>query len=143
MSAVAKPLPTVTPATEPFFAGARAGELRVQRCTACGELRFPARSRCSHCLATGAAWVPVSGRGEVYSFVVMHQVYHPAFAAEVPYTVAVIQLAEGPRMLTNVVGTPPSEIRVGMPVEVVFEKRSDEVTLPQFRRRDEYSDSER
>ena len=136
MTSVARPLPTITPATEPFFAGARAGELRVQRCTACAELRFPARSICSHCLATGADWVAVCGRGEVFSFVVMHQVYHPAFAAAVPYAIAVIRLAEGPKMLSNIVGIAAHEIRVGMPVEVVFEKVDEHISLPKFRRRE-------
>jgi len=135
MPSAAKPLPTITPATEAFYAGARAGELRVQRCAACGALRFPARSICSQCLSTDADWVAVSGRGEVFSFVVMHQIYHPGFADEVPYAVAIIRLEEGPKMLSNIVGMTASEIRVGMPVEVVFEPQSEEITLPKFRRR--------
>ena len=132
MTAVARPIPAVTPEMRPFYEGARRRELRVQRCRACGALRFPARALCSQCLSTDAEWVAVSGRGEVYSFNVMHQVYHPGFAAEVPYAVVLVQLAEGPRLLSNLVGIAPDAIRIGMPVRVVFEDVSDEVTLPKF-----------
>jgi len=78
-------------------------------------------------------WLPVSGRGTVFSFAVMHQVYHPGFAAEVPYAVVLVALDEGPRMISNVVGCATSAIRVGMPLEVVFEPVSPDVTLPKFR----------
>ena len=73
-----------------------------------------------------------SGRGKVFSFIVMHRVYHPAFADKVPYVVAVVQLDEGPRVLTNIVGIPPDQVRCEMPVGVVFEERGD-MTIPQFR----------
>ena len=76
--------------------------------------------------------MPVSGRGEIYSFNVMHQVYHPGFAAEVPYAVVLVKLAEGPKMLSNVVGIDAHAVRIGMPVQVVFEPLSDEITLPKF-----------
>jgi uncharacterized OB-fold protein len=128
-----KPLPQVSAEMAPFFEAARRQQLVVQRCRGCGTLRFPARDRCSACLAREAEWVPVSGKGTVFSFAVMHQVYHPGFAAEVPYAVVLVALDEGPRMISNVVGVPPSEIRVGMPLEVVFEAVSPEVTLPKFR----------
>ena len=74
----------------------------------------------------------VSGRGEVFSFNVMHQVYHPGFAGEVPYAVVVVKLAEGPKIVSNLVGVQPRDIRIGMPVRVVFEDITDEVTLPKF-----------
>ena len=106
----------------------------VQRCAGCGMLRFPPRELCNGCLSTEATWVEVSGRGEVFSYNVMHQVYHPGFAAEVPYTVVIVKLAEGPKMTTNLVDCPPDQVRVGMPVEVVFEEVSPEVTLAKFRR---------
>ena len=128
-----KPLPQISTEMAPFFEAARRQQLVVQRCHGCGTLRFPARDRCSACLAREAEWVPVSGRGTVFSFAVMHQVYHPGFAAEVPYAVVLVALDEGPRMISNVVGVPPSEIRVGMPLQVVFEAVSPEVTLPKFR----------
>jgi len=131
----ARPIPEVSPALAPYFAAARAGRLVVQRCTGCGALRFPPRELCSACLATEAAWQEVSGRGEILSYYVMHQIYHPGFAAEVPYAVVVVKLEEGPKLTSNVVDCPLDEIAIGMPVEVVFEELSPEVTLPKFRRR--------
>jgi len=131
----ARPIPEVSPALAPYFAAARAGRLAVQRCTGCGALRFPPRELCSACLATEAAWQEVSGRGEIFSYYVMHQIYHPGFAAEVPYAVVVVKLEEGPKLTSNVVDCPLDEIAIGMPVEVVFEELSPEVTLPKFRRR--------
>ena len=132
MAEYSKPIPAITPEMRPFFEGAKRHELRVQRCSACGTHRFPARAICSACLSTDVEWVPVSGRGEVFSFNVMHQVYHPGFAAEVPYAVVIVQLAEGAKMVSNLVGVQPHDIRIGMPVQVVFEDVSDEVTLPKF-----------
>ena len=129
----ARPLPQISTEMAPFFEAAHRHQLVVQRCRGCATLRFPARDRCSACLARDAEWVPVSGRGTVFSFAVMHQVYHPGFAAAVPYAVVLVALDEGPRMVSNVVGIPPREIRVGMPLEVVFEAVSPEVTLPKFR----------
>jgi uncharacterized OB-fold protein len=129
----AKPLPQISAEMAPFFAAARRHQLVVQRCRGCGTLRFPARDRCSACLAHEAEWVPVSGRATVFSFAVMHQVYHPGFASEVPYAVVLVALDEGPRMISNVVGCPSSDVRVGMPLEVVFEDVSAEITMPKFR----------
>jgi uncharacterized OB-fold protein len=130
----AKPVPEIDATMAPFFAAAKEHRLVVQRCTACGALRFPPRELCNVCLAIQAIWVPVSGRGTIYSYNVMHQVYHPAFAHEVPYAVVMVKLAEGPTMISNLVDCPPDEIRIGMPVEVTFEQVSPEVTLPKFRR---------
>ena len=128
-----KPVPEVTPALAPFFAAARERRLLVQRCGGCGVLRFPPRELCSGCLATEATWVEVSGRGEVYSFNVMHQVYHPGFAADVPYAVVVIELAEGVRLVSNLVGCPVGDVTIGMPVVATFDEVSDTVALPKFR----------
>jgi uncharacterized OB-fold protein len=133
VTAVSKPVPEITPEMEPFFAAARERRLVVQRCAACGTLRFPARPRCSTCLGKDAVWTPVSGRGEIFSFVVMHQAAHPGFAAAVPYAVVVVQLAEGVRMLSGTTGVAPADLRVGMPVEVAFEERGQGVLLPVFR----------
>jgi len=130
--AYAKPIPAISDEMRPFYAGAKRHELWVPRCTGCGALRFPARALCSECLATTADWVRVSGRGAIFSFNVMHQVYHPGFAAEVPYAVVVVRLVEGPKLLSNLVGVAPGAIRIGQPVRVVFEDVSDEVTLPKF-----------
>ena len=133
MTTYAKPIPSVTPELTPFFDAAKRRELVVQRCCGCGAMRFPAREICSQCLSRQVEWVPVSGRGEIFSYNVMHQVYHPGFATEVPYAVVVVKLDEGAKMISNLVGVAPQDIRVGMRVEVVFEDVSDEVTLPKFR----------
>ena len=77
----------------------------------------------------------MSGRGEVFSFYWMHQVYHPGFAAEVPYAVVIVALEEGPHVLSNLVGCSREQLRIGLPVEVVFEDVSETVTLPKFRPR--------
>jgi uncharacterized OB-fold protein len=133
MDKPAKPLPQVSPEMAPFFEAARRHQLVVQRCSGCGALRFPARSICSTCLAREATWVPVSGRGTVFSFAIMHQAVHPGFAAETPYAVVVVQLDEGPRLLSNLVDCPTVEVRIGQPVEVVFDDVTPDVTLPKFR----------
>jgi hypothetical protein len=131
----AKPIPRATGELAPFFAAAKQGQLVVQRCASCGLDRFPPREVCSRCWSRDATWAPVSGRGEVYSFYLMHQVYHPGFASEVPYVVVLVQLEDGPRVLSNLVGCTREEIRVGMPVEVTFEDVSEDVALPKFRPR--------
>ncbi len=135
MTAVAKPLPEITPVMAPFWAAARRHELVVQRCRGCGTRRFPARDICSRCLSREADWASVTGRGTIFSFAIMHQVYHPGFADAVPYAVVVVELEEGARMISNVVDCPVGEIAIGMPVEVVFEDVTREVTLPKFRPR--------
>lgn len=137
MSTYAKPIPEITEELRPFFAAASEGRLVVQRCRRCGNLRFPPRSICSQCLGREADWAPVSGRGALYSFNVMHQVYHPGFAPEVPYPVVLVELEEGCRMLSNLVDCPRPDLRIGLPVEVVFEKVNDEISLPKFRPRKE------
>ena len=131
----AKPLPQISPEMAPFFDAARRHELVVQRCAGCGTLRFPARTICSTCLSREASWVRVSGRGTVFSFVIMHQAVHPGFAAETPYAVVVIQLDEGARLLSNLVDCATADVKIGMPVEVVFDELTPEVTLPKFRPR--------
>ena len=135
MSEYQKPIPAITPAIAPFFEGAKRNELVIQKCTACGTYRFPPRDICSNCLSNRSQWEKVSGEGEVFSYNIMHQVYHPGFAAEVPYAVVLVELKEGPRITSNLVGVPANEVRIGMPVKAVFEKLSDEVTLPKFAKR--------
>ena len=128
-----KPVPQVGPDMAPFFEAARRHELVAQQCSRCRTLRFPARAICSTCLGRNATWVRMSGRGAVFSFAIMHQANHPGFAAEVPYAVVVIELDEGVRMLSNLVGCPTRDVRIGLPVEVVFDEVTPEVTLPKFR----------
>jgi uncharacterized protein len=127
-----KPLPRPAPESVPFWEAANNHRLELPRCNACGKFWFPPSRSCPHCLAADFAWTPVSGRGTVFSFVVFHRVYHPAYEGEVPYVVALIALEEGPRMLSNVVGIPPEQVRCDMPVKVVFDDVADGVALPKF-----------
>lgn len=128
-----RPLPTIDDDNRPFWDGARAGELRMQACCGCGHVRYPISDLCPQCLSGEFEWRRLSGRGKVHSTIVFHQVYHAAFAGEVPYNVSLIQLDEGPRMFSNVVGVPPSDVKVGDVVEAVFEPVTEDVTLPRFR----------
>ena len=132
-AAVQRPLPPLTPEMAPFWEAARRHELVAQRCRGCGTHRFPARDICSRCLSRDAEWARVTGRGTLFSYAVMHQVYHPAFADQVPYAVVVVELAEGARLISNVVDCPLAALRIGMPVEVVFDDVTPEITLPKFR----------
>ena len=135
MPELSKPVPAITPDMREFFDGARAGRLMLQKCDACGTLRFPAHEICSKCNSTGSKWAQVSGRGEVFSFNIMHQLYHPGFAKEVPYAVVVVELEEGCKFISNLLGVKPHDIRCGMPVEVTFEKLNEDVSIPKFRLR--------
>ena len=127
----AKPQPRPSPESAPFWAGVNAHRLLLPRCDACGRFWFPPSRRCLHCLSADFAWVESAGAGRIYSFVVFHRVYHPAFEQDVPYTVAIVELDEGPRLIANIVGRSPDDVRCDMRVRVVFEERGDQ-TIPQF-----------
>ena len=129
-----KPVPIPDETTAFYWAAARDGRLEVQRCACCGSWRFPPTIACPSCQSEDLVPTPVSGRGSVYSFTVVRQAFDPAYAAELPYVVALVELEEDPnvRILTNIVGAEPSAITVGMPVEVTFEDR-DGAALPVFR----------
>ena len=88
---------------------------------------------CPRCLSYDFEWRTLVGRGQIYSYVVFHQVYHPGFKNDVPYNVALMQLDEGPRMYSNIVGVPNDVPKVGDPAEVVFESVTPEITLPRFK----------
>jgi hypothetical protein len=118
----------------PFWSAARRGVLVIQRCVRCGHSRFPAAELCSSCLSSELAWVEVSGRGELFSFVVVHHALDPYFAARSPYLVADVKLVEGPHMTTTLVDCPPSQARIGEALEVEFERVNDDFHLPVFRR---------
>jgi uncharacterized OB-fold protein len=133
MFAIEKPLPRPTEDSAPYWEAARAGELRMQRCGDCGHIRFPPALLCARCLSENVEWVKLSGRGTVFSWIVVHQSQHPAFNADTPYNVTIVELDEGPRLHTTMVECANEDIRIGMPVEVVFDKINDQVTLPKFR----------
>lgn len=128
------PAPVPSQDNQPFWDALKQGELRIQCCASCGRLRHPPRLSCGECGSFEADWVPVSGRGVVYSYVVTHQAIHPAYQDHVPYASVLVELEEGVRMTSNLVDVPPGEISIGMPVRVVFERLDNEITLPLFRR---------
>ena len=127
-----KPVPRPSPESLPYWQAAREHRLVIQHCDACGQYWFPPSQSCPHCLASNFSWSPVSGRGKVFSFVTYHRVYHPAFAKEVPYVVALVELDEGPRLLTNIVGVPPEQVVCDMPVQVMFEDYDEGASVPKF-----------
>lgn len=127
------PLPHPTALSKPFWEGTRAGKLLLQRCKDCGAYRWTPQQLCIQCHSEAYEWTPVSGRGTVYSHTTVER---PPLAAFAPgYVIAVVQLDEGPLMLTNLVDCPPDKVAVGLPVEVVFEKASDEITFYKFKPR--------
>lgn len=127
-----KAVPEPTPETLPYWEGAAAGELRVQRCVDCGTPFFYPRTSCPACGSGELEWFTTSGRATLYSYTITHRPA-PGFADDVPYAIAVVQLAEGPRMMANIVGVPntPDHLVLDMELEVTFERRGD-VALPQF-----------
>ena len=127
-----KAVPQPTPETQPFWDGCARGELMLQRCRHCGEPYFYPRPICPACGSTDVEWFPASGRATLYSYVINHRPA-PGFEADGPYAIAVVELAEGPRMMTNIVGVPntPEELILDMELQVTFEQRGD-ISLPVF-----------
>jgi uncharacterized protein len=124
--------PVPTPDTQPFWDGCAAGELRIQRCLECGKPYFYPRPICPACGSNRVEWFTASGYATLYSYVINYRPA-PGFEDEAPYAIAVVQLAEGPRMMTNLVGVPntPEDLILDMPLQVTFEQRGD-VSLPLF-----------
>jgi len=127
------PWPAPNPDTAPFWEACRRHELVLQRCDDCGRHRFHPRPRCPWCASAAATWTPVSGRGTIHTFTVCHPPVLPAFAERVPYPAIVVQLAEGPFIVGNLVGAAPDDLRIGREVEVAFVEVDEELTLPQWR----------
>ena len=115
-----------------FYAHLGAGSLRLQRCDACRTWRHPPRRLCGACGADGWQWTPVSGRGAVYTWTVTHQALVPPFADDTPYAVVVVELEEGPRLVTAVRGVEPAALRIGLPVEARIAPISDAIGLHYF-----------
>ncbi len=128
-----KILPRPTMDSDGFWESVKRHQMALQKCLDCGAFHFPPSDMCPECWSFNTQWTPVSGKGKVFSFVVFHQRYHPAWEGDVPYDVTLVELEEGPRMLTNVVGVKPDEIKVGLPVEVAYDDVTPEATLPKFR----------
>ena len=127
-----RPLPQVSKLDEPYWEHARQHRLHLQRCSDCERFRFPASPVCAKCGSPRYSWDPVSGRGEIVSWVVFHRCYFPAFESEIPYNVAGIRLDEGVVMMSNVLA-PNDTLAHGMRVEVVFEDVTPEISIPKFK----------
>lgn len=129
-----KPLPLMVGMTKEFYDFCKQRELRFQRCLRCGRWRHVPREMCAACGSWEWEWAKSSGRGRVFTWTVAARPMHPAFMNDVPYAAVVVEMEEGVRMVTTLVDCPPEDIRMNMPVEVVFEDVTEGVTLPRFRR---------
>jgi uncharacterized OB-fold protein len=117
---------------EGFWQGVDQGKLVLQKCSDCGEWCHIPKPMCPNCHSVEKEWVPVSGKGTVYSWVTYNESPHPAF--KVPYSVVLVELSEGMRIISNLVDVDPDEIEIGMPVEVTFDEITEGVTLPKFKK---------
>jgi uncharacterized protein len=126
-----RPMPSPNPLTAGFWDAARRHQLVVQRCE-CGRYRHYPQLLCPDCRSAHWTWARVSGRGTVYTFTVTHRAFHPAWADQLPYAVATVELEEGVRMVSDLPPEDTEDVRIGMPVEVFFDDQ-ESVTLPRFR----------
>lgn len=125
-------LPAPTPETQHFWDGAKQGELKLQRCTSCSHTYFPPRPFCPECASRDVEIYNASGKATLYSYVISHRAPK---GWDAPYSIAVVELEEGPRMMTNIIDTPqtPEALELDMALEVSFEQVSDDIFLPKFR----------
>jgi uncharacterized OB-fold protein len=126
-----KPMPEPDDASQPFFDAAARGELLLKSCGACGEILGPDARFCSECLSEDLSWRAASGEATLFTFGIMHQKF-PGFEDDVPYNIAVVQLAEGPRMSTNIIDCPAERLRVGMALRVAFQDAGNGTLIPRF-----------
>jgi uncharacterized OB-fold protein len=124
------PKPLVDTDSQPFWEGLKQQQLMIQRCDECHRHIFYPRLLCPHCFSASVSWTQATGRGEIYSYTVVHRAFGP-FADQVPYVVAIVELEEGVRMMTRIVGE-RERIKIGASVEVFYEKVEEELLLPYF-----------
>lgn len=128
-----KPIPTPNPETAPFWAGCAEGELRLQHCVDCQHVQFPPRRLCSGCFGQDVEWRVASGRGTVRSWSTVRMPGAPGFEAEVPFLSVLVALEEGPTMLSVLRECRAEDVDFDLPVEVIFEQRSDTIFVPYFK----------
>jgi uncharacterized OB-fold protein len=128
-----KPVPVLDGLAGEFYGFCKGRELRFQRCASCRAWRHVPREMCAACGSWEWRWEKSSGRGTVFTWTVAERAMHPAFAAAAPYAPVVVELEEGVRLLSQVIDCPPEGLKIDMPVEVVFEDVTEEVTLPMFK----------
>ena len=127
------PAPLPSPDGTHYWAAAAEDRFELQYCEACGSYQFPPGHLCRNCGADGLTWRAASGRGHIHTFSIVHRAPLPAFRAHVPYVVALIDLAEGPRMMSQILDADPEALAVGLSVSVDFAAWSEDITLPVFR----------
>lgn len=125
-------LPVPDNDTAPFWAACRERRLLLRRCRSCDCVSFYPRPFCPQCWSDDVAWIDASGRATLYTWSVVHRNDIPPFRERLPYVAAIVELAEGPRMMSNIVGIDPGSLTVGMPLAVVFHDETDDITLPLF-----------
>ena len=125
-----RPLPTPTRESQPFWQGLKEGRLTLQSCAACGKVRHYPRPVCDACYSMDVRWIEAKGTGTVHSWTVCHHPYHPAFKAELPYTLVLVDLPEGVRLNVPLRGPGSANVRIGQPVRIAAERVTDEVALP-------------
>lgn len=134
MNEYQKPLPVPDADSTPFWDGCRAHKLLLQQCNSCAAFRFPANQLCPHCNSREANWVQSKGEGTVFSWIVVrHPVPADVYVTEVPYTVALIELKEGVRIASNIIGCDPDAVSAGMAVCVEFDDATNSISLPKFK----------
>ncbi|MDE3074773.1 MAG: Zn-ribbon domain-containing OB-fold protein [Chloroflexota bacterium] len=127
-----KILPAASALTQPYWDGARQHKLMFQQCRACGTNWHPPMPICPECHSRDIGWIEAGGHGIVYSFTIVHHPTHPAFQEKVPYVVAIVQLDEGPRVVTNILNCDVHAVHGGMSVSVTYQDVTDSLSLPQF-----------
>ncbi|MBO9577592.1 MAG: OB-fold domain-containing protein [Microbacteriaceae bacterium] len=133
MGTIHRPLPTITPDHVRFWEAARAGRMELQRCNDCGRFWYYPGPVCHYCSSRDFTWTPVSGKGTIYSHTVLERAKGNPFEDDVPITIVLVRLEEGPVMMSNLIDYEPGELRIDAPVVVDYERVDDEVTLPVFR----------
>ncbi|HKZ50810.1 MAG TPA: Zn-ribbon domain-containing OB-fold protein [Dehalococcoidia bacterium] len=127
------PVPEHVAVTRPFWEGAKRHELLLPRCKRCDKFHFYPREQCPNCFSQDLEWTKVSGKARLHAYTIVHQAADPSFNDDVPFVHAVVQLYEGPRMVTNIVGIDPHEVKIDMPLEVVFDDVTPQWTLVKFK----------
>jgi len=130
---VPKPKPRPAPESLPYWQAAREHRLALPKCEDCQKFWFPPSRTCPHCLSANFSFQNVTGKGKIFSFVTFHRVYRPAFTNDVPYVVTLIELDEGPRLLSNIMGVTHDQVKCEMRVEVVFDDYDEDISIPKFK----------